>query len=682
MHGDRIDVGQSPAGRRQVEGQPLLLAREADDGVEAADGVERVGAHEGAAGDEPQQGRPGQVRRRTQRAGGHRVADRIEPLLRPDQDPRVQDGEAWVRLHDRHGPGEITRRPPRVVVGERDEWSRRFRHPPRARVGAHVPSQGDDGDVGVGESHGRGRAVAGAVVDQHHRRLVARERGEQFGPPVTAGDDDSDVVGIGHGRTVPAPPASQSAVRRNDLGIDDRCGLRHARDRQRGRIGEQPGGRGRAGDRVRGQHHRGRRPRGALDRPAGVVGEDVAGPVGAVVVPQVLHRRDLLDRRVPLPGGGQGSASSQVSAPVTQGRSETHRAPRPGTTNRSQSAASRSRGRGTGQRAAEHRVVPVHGEAGAVGEVVGALAQRRPEVGDRDLPVGLRLAADGGQRDAAAQRLEEARVAGQERGVVRRPVGSQGPADRAAGQLHPGDQVQARPDRRPQRLHQLLVSGEQPAVPDADGEVAGVVALGRRCRLGAVAVLGGPRPVRSLPPGEPAVGRSGPVVPAAEVQGHRRLDGVPGVQLAAAEPGQRAVGVLLRRRSSRRSPAPRPRSGPRAAPAGGGRGQRAAAVRSHWAGPPPAEPPAARPRACRRRPPGSCRTAGRAARSAVRVSHRPLRSGPRRASGGRPARSRVAVHADGALEPPVGRVQGVRVVGRARASGPTDASRVRTTSRR
>ena len=42
------------------------------------------------------------------------------------------------------------------------------------------------------------------------------------------------------------------------------------------------------------------------------------------------------------PAAASASASSQVSAPVTHGRSATQRTPSPGTTNRSQSAASRS----------------------------------------------------------------------------------------------------------------------------------------------------------------------------------------------------------------------------------------------------------------------------------------------------------------------------------------------------
>ena len=239
-----------------------------------------------------------------------------------------------------------------------------------------------------------------------------------------------------------------------------------------------------------------------------------------------------------------------------------------------------------------------HHAVGAPGEV------GHDEVADGHLPVRLRPAHQAGQGDAAAQRLEEARVAGEQREGVRRPVRAEGPADGAAVELHGDDQVQAAADHRPQLRDEPLVGGDQPVVPQTDGEVAGVVALHARRHLGAVAVLGGPGPVGALPAGQPAVGGAGAVVLAAEVQGHGRLDGVPRVELAAPEPGEGAVGVLLR-----------------GDPGDGGphlvAGQHPGQLRERPGGvsrqgPAPPRSARSRPptRACRRRSRSSCRTPG------------------------------------------------------------------------
>ena len=177
--------------------------------------------------------------------------------------------------------------------------------------------------------------------------------------------------GSGHGRTVPAPPGSQPAVAR-----------RRPR-RVPGRRAARPG---------RGTARTPASPRRARRRPARTA--------AAVQVVRSTGQRASSAKTSPVqyepsssrrccmaatcsraasgcPAAARARASSQVSAPVTHGRSATQRAPSPGTTKRSQSAASRSRAAVAGDRAAEHRVVPVHRVARPVGEGVGPGAQRR-----------------------------------------------------------------------------------------------------------------------------------------------------------------------------------------------------------------------------------------------------------------------------------------------------------------
>ena len=67
MRHDLVDVGQAPPQRREVEGEPLLLAHEEHDVVEAAGRQEGVAPHDRAARQEAEHRRAGQVGRRAQR---------------------------------------------------------------------------------------------------------------------------------------------------------------------------------------------------------------------------------------------------------------------------------------------------------------------------------------------------------------------------------------------------------------------------------------------------------------------------------------------------------------------------------------------------------------------------------------------------------------------------------------
>ena len=227
--------------------------------------------------------------------------------------------------------------------------------------------QGEHGDLGVRGPHRLDRAVGGGVVDQHDRRLVAGQRGQQVVAPVPAGDDHGDVGrGMGAERVTEGPcPHLPAANRTRARPIVGAC---PAAGRAPG-IGEQRRRRRRAGQRVGGQHHRGRRPRGPLDRPPGVVGEDVPGPVGAVVVRAgAASRRPARSRRrAARRRPGRGPARRSRPRSPRAGRRRSGRRARGRRTGPSRRPAGRGP-RSPVTAPAEHRVVPVHRVAGPVGE--------------------------------------------------------------------------------------------------------------------------------------------------------------------------------------------------------------------------------------------------------------------------------------------------------------------------
>jgi hypothetical protein len=96
----------------------------------------------------------------------------------------------------------------------------------------------------------------------------------------------------------------------------------------------------------------------------------------------------------------------------------------------------------------------------------------------------------------------------------------------------------------PQLRQERLVAGREEVVPQADGDVRGVVGLCRRPYWLSIAVQGRPGAVRPLFGAQPPVRGPGPCVPAADVERHRGLDVVPRIELAARKPGNRA-GALL-----------------------------------------------------------------------------------------------------------------------------------------
>ena len=189
----------------------------------------------------------------------------------------------------------------------------------------------------------------------------------------------------------------------------------------------------------------------ALGGEVRLVGELPAGPVGAVVVPQPAGRGEQLAACSRWPQASSASTSSQVSATVTHGWSLTQRTPRPGTTNVSQPRGEPLGAGAAAQRAAEHRVVPVHREPALVRERLRVTGEHVAELDRGELPVRLRLAGQLGERDRAAQPLQDAGAAGQQRELAGLAGRVALPGDLAARHLqaeHPVDRVA---HRRPHR---------------------------------------------------------------------------------------------------------------------------------------------------------------------------------------------------------------------------------------
>ena len=183
------------------------------------------------------------------------------------------------------------------------------------------------------------------------------------------------------------------------------------------------------------------------------------------------------------------------------------------------------------ERAAEDRVVPVHGEPALVRERLRVAGHQVPELVRRELPVRPRVVGQLGQRDRAAQALVDARAPGKQRvapGGARRVAL---PADLTARRAQRERPLHRAADRRPHDQAVPLVAGHQVLVPGADRDVRRVVALRRRVRHPAGLNGPGPGPVGALGVAQPPVGAPGRLAQPAGAQGHRALDVIPGVDV-------------------------------------------------------------------------------------------------------------------------------------------------------
>ena len=295
------------------------------------------------------------------------------------------------------------------------------------------------------------------------------------------------------------------------------------------------------GQRVRREHDRGGGVRRVLGGPVHLVGVDVAGPVATTGVAQVLHVGEQPHRACPVaerverqhqltglraghPRVGVDTADAQPGHHEVVPARVDQRPPRL-----------------TADGATEDRVVPVHRERALVQEQVAVLAQRVAEPSAGQLPRRLRLAHDLGERHAGAQRLVDARGAGDQRVAVDRcryaVVPLLGPGDPAERQLHALDEVQRASYDGPEPLDEPPVAADQPVVPDPDRQVgahvglaAGVLDLARHDlhRPRAVGALGAPAPLVGRAP-QPRPRRR-PTAPSPPRRGSTRRRGAPTVQ--------------------------------------------------------------------------------------------------------------------------------------------------------
>ena len=309
----------------------------------------------------------------------------------------------------------------------------------------------------VGRSHDGRRALAHAAVAAVHRRRARRgARAERLHRLGALGDARAarwsihDVFPRPGGRRPAAVPRLPARARERRLRPRSRrsarCGCYAARRRRRrpGRLTPsaelgQPHSRPISREvgasevaahdartrpcvpgheRVGGEDHRGGGVRRVLDRPVStLVGSiDVAGPVAAV-----RRRAGAACRRSSAQRAARGRRARRAPAPARRSRRRSPtgwcrrsgcraRAPR----SRPSGVASRSRAGVAADRAAEHRVVPVHRERRLVQEQVAVLAQRVAEPAAGELPLRLRLVHQLGRarrRRAATGRCSSSRRA-------------------------------------------------------------------------------------------------------------------------------------------------------------------------------------------------------------------------------------------------------------------------------
>ena len=206
------------------------------------------------------------------------------------------------------------------------------------------------------------------------------------------------------------------------------------------------------------------------------------------------------------------------------------------------------------------------------------LAQRVPQPAARELPLGLRVVHQLGQRDPGPERLVDARRRGEQgvavdgAGPTVRPLLR--PGDAAERQLHRHDPVQRAAHRRPAPGHERRVAAYQPVVPDGDGEVRRHVGLAAGVLDLAGDVLHRPASRRAAAGQRPREGALRRGVLAGDRQRHRGLEVVPDVGVLPRRPRDGAVGLLHGHDRRRRRLEPR-RGRDGAAGRRRGRGRRA-----------------------------------------------------------------------------------------------------------
>jgi hypothetical protein len=161
---DVVEVTQLPACGGDVEGEEFLLPADLQPRVKASRIEEGAPANGRAARDEAKHARAPENRASRERTAMHRLAGWVQALFIADEYARSRETEPWLG----EGAGEARkriRRPPRIVVGKRDDLSiERFDAGIACRR-AGVCRPFENADVRERAAHGARATVAGPVVD-------------------------------------------------------------------------------------------------------------------------------------------------------------------------------------------------------------------------------------------------------------------------------------------------------------------------------------------------------------------------------------------------------------------------------------------------------------------------------------------------------------------------------------
>ena len=198
------------------------------------------------------------------------------------------------------------------------------------------------------------------------------------------------------------------------------------------------------------------------------------------------------------------------------------------------------------------------------------LAQRVPQPAARELPLGLRLVHQLGQRDPGPERLVDARRRGQQGVLVDGAGAAVGPL------LRPGDAAERQLHRRrPSPARGAPSASTGPRTPGRGGRASGARPPTARyadmlvsplaSSTSPATILHRPRAVGTLTASAQAIGALRRGVLAGDRQRHRGLEVVPDVGVLPGRPGDGAVGLLhghdrrrrrsdLARASARRAP--------------------------------------------------------------------------------------------------------------------------------
>jgi hypothetical protein len=196
-------------------------------------------------------------------------------------------------------------------------------------------------------------------------------------------------------------------------------------------------------------------------------------------------------------------------------------------------------------------VVPVHRvgtrllrQIGVL-EVLGAMAQHVGETAPCALPLRAAMPEALGDVLGAHQAAVNRRGAGDERCIPRAAALVHRPGDGAFAVLHADDEVHGAVEHRPHLREEARVGPGPVQTPQARRDVGGMIGLAGPVHDRTVTALRRPGTEFVLRIGQKAKGRARFAHPPRHRQTHRRMHVVPGIALAAAEPRDLPVVLLL-----------------------------------------------------------------------------------------------------------------------------------------